>query len=516
MRMKWKMITMAAVACLVSACFINSKEVFAFSTQDNTRIHSGVFADTVDLSGMTQEEATQAITKYVEGLKNTEITLSTVEDNKVVVKAGDLGLAWSNPQICEEAFELGKKGNLVQRYKALKDLEQAQKVLPVELTFDQTAIETVITQQCVPFDKEAIEAGLTKTETGFDVVAGQTGLKVNVEQSVAAVNDYMNNSWNKAAAQIELVVDVDKPKANADDLSQITDLLGSYTTSFKTSAKARSANVVNGCRLINGTVLYPGETFSAYDTIKPFTEENGYYLAGSYLNGLVVESIGGGICQVSSTLYNAVIRAELEVTERFNHSMIVGYVDKSADAAISEETKDFKFTNNLSIPVFIEGYTTDDKKITFNIYGKETRSADRTISFESEILEQMDPVGEKVVADPTQPVGVVDVQAPHIGYKAKYWKIVKVNGVETERVQLNSSTYMPAPRTATVGTATADPAAANAIAAAISTQNVDYCKGIAASILGADGGAAASQAVTVAQAMADAAAQAQTQNQAAQ
>ena len=506
---KWKIMTVATAALLISVCLINNTKAYAFSTQDSSKIHGGVFADTVDLSGMTEEEAVQAVTKYVEGLKNTEITLSTVEDNNVVVKAGDLGLTWSNPTICEEAFELGKKGNLVQRYKALKDLEQTQKVFAVELAFDEATIGNVITQQCVPFDKEAIEAGLTKTEDGFEVVAGQTGLKVNVAQSTTAIKDYMDNSWTKAPAGVELVVEVDTPKANADDLSQITDVIGSFTTSFKTSAKARSANVVNGCRLINGTVLYPGETFSAYDTIKPFTEENGYYLAGSYLNGLVVESIGGGICQVSSTLYNAVIRAELEVTERFNHSMIVGYVDKSADAAISEETKDFKFTNNYDIPIFIEGYTTDDKKITFNIYGKETRSADRTISFESEVLEQMDPVGEKVIADPAQPVGYIDIQAPHIGYKAKYWKIVKVNGVETERIQLNSSTYMPSPRTATVGTATADPAAASAIAAAVSTQNVDYCSGIAASILGADGGAAASQAVSVAQALADAAAQAQ-------
>ena len=89
--------------------------------------------------------------------------------------------------------------------------------------------------------------------------------------------------------------------------------------------------------MINGTVLYPGDEFSANTAMAPFTEANGYYAAGSYVNGQVVDSLGGGVCQISTTLYNAVLRAELEVTMRYNHSMTVGYVDLSADAALAEE-----------------------------------------------------------------------------------------------------------------------------------------------------------------------------------
>ena len=93
-------------------------------------------------------------------------------------------------------------------------------------------------------------------------------------------------------------------------------------------------------------VLYPGDTFSAYEVVSPFTEENGYYMAGSYLNGKVVDSLGGGICQVSTTLYNAVLLAELEIVERAPHSMIVNYVEPSSDAAIAGTYKDFKFKND--------------------------------------------------------------------------------------------------------------------------------------------------------------------------
>lgn len=102
-----------------------------------------------------------------------------------------------------------------------------------------------------------------------------------------------------------------------------------------------------------------------YETVAPFTAENGYAMAGSYLNGEVVDSMGGGICQVSTTLYNAVLRAELEVVERSPHSMTVHYVELSEDAAIAGTYKDFKFKNSTDYPIYIEGYTTSVKKITF-------------------------------------------------------------------------------------------------------------------------------------------------------
>ena len=133
-----------------------------------------------------------------------------------------------------------------------------------------------------------------------------------------------------------------EPKGSTEELAQVRDVLGSFTTSFAGSTADRKANIQNGCRLIDGITLYPGEEFSTYQKVAPFTEGNGYYMAGSFLNGKVVDSLGGGICQVSTTLYNAVLLAELNVTMRYNHSMTVSYVDISADAAIAESSgKDF-------------------------------------------------------------------------------------------------------------------------------------------------------------------------------
>ena len=149
---------------------------------------------------------------------------------------------------------------------------------------------------------------------------------MNAAESAKTLIHYLQTDWEHTPAAVELVVDVANPRGTKEELEKVKDVIGTYTTDFHTSGSARTANVINGCRLINGTTLYPGDTFSAYEHVNPFTEENGYYLAGSYLNGMVVESLGGGICQVSTTLYNAVLNAELQVDERFNHSMIVSYV----------------------------------------------------------------------------------------------------------------------------------------------------------------------------------------------
>lgn len=243
----------------------------------------------------------------------------------------------------------------------------------------------------------------------------------------------------------------------------------------------------NGCRLLSGITLYPGDEISTLETITPFSEENGYYMAASYLNGQVVDSLGGGICQVSTTLYNAVLQAELEVTERYNHSMIVTYVDPSADAAIAESSgKDFKFKNNLDYPVYIDGYTTPEKQITFTIYGLETRDSGREVIYESEVLERTVPDTEVIYTDASMPVGYCSVQSAHVGYKARLWKVVKENGEEVSREQVNSSSYMKAPRSATVGVATEDPGAYNAIMAAVASGSVDQVKAVSGAYRGGD------------------------------
>ena len=451
-------------------------------TKAEEKIESGIYVNDINLSGMSVSEAKDAVQKYVDSFADVQITLHAVDGQTITATAADFGIKWKNKNIVDEAAGLGKDGNIVQCYKALKDLEYANRIYNVEFDFDKNKIRTLIEEQGSQYDQEAIDATLVKEGDTFQITEGQRGIAVDTDASADEVYNYLVSNWNGSACDVDLIIEVVEPRGTAQELSKIKDVLGTCTTSYSTSGSSRSANVANGCHLIDGHTLYPGDEFSAYEAVSPFTEANGYYMAGSYLNGQVVDSLGGGICQVSTTLYNAVLNAELEVTERYNHSMIVTYVDPSADAAIAESSgKDFKFVNNTEYPIYIEGYTTSDKKITFTIYGVETRDSNRKVTYESVVLETNVPDTEVIYADASLPVGYCSVQSAHIGYKAQLWKVVTVDGVEVSREQINSSTYNKAPRSATVGVATADPAIYEAIMAAIATNNIDHVKGVAAS-----------------------------------
>ncbi|MBR1909626.1 MAG: VanW family protein, partial [Lachnospiraceae bacterium] len=438
-------------------------------------IMNGIYFDDINMSGKTYDEAVKLIRDKVKSMSTANVTLNSIGGNSVSATAQDLGLTWDDTNLVADALYVGRSGNIVERYKERKDLEHDKKVYPINVEFDRETVEAIVNEQGELYNVEATDATLSKADGDFVVTPGTKGEKIDANASVSRIMSALDN-FTGSDLTIDMVVVEDIPKATAEDLEKIHDVIGRYKTSFKTSNADRSGNVRNGTRLVNGTVLLPGESFSMYQTVSPFTEENGYYLAGSYLNGMVVESLGGGICQVSSTLYNAVLRAELQIDERHNHSMIVSYVDLSSDAAISGTSKDFKFTNNTENPIYIEGITTEDKQVVFTIYGVETRPSNRVVSYESEKISETVPEGDKIIADPSLPLGSITTQSAHTGYVGKLWKIVTVDGKETERVEVNKSTYLPTPRTATVGTATDNPAALAMVQAAIASGSIDTVK----------------------------------------
>ncbi len=472
-----------AVVLLVCACAVSGGRAYAGEAKADT-ILDGVYMGNIDLSGMTADEAKAAVNEFVNALKQRNVTFGAVDEHFVAVTAGDLGLSWINEADIDAAVKLGKQGNIVKRYKAIQDLKHGNKVYDLKLAFDNEAIRAILTEQCAEYDVPAINATITRENGEFAVTEGQQGKGVNIEESLAKTVSYLTTEWDYSDASIDLVIDVTEPRGSAEELSKLTDVLGTYTTSYSTSSSSRCKNVENGCRLINGTLLYPGDEFSTYDTIKPFTTDNGYYPAGSYLNGKVVDSLGGGICQVSTTLYNAVLLSELEVTERNNHSMIITYVEPSMDAAIAESAgKDFRFVNNLDNPIYIEGRT-EGKKITFTIYGVETRPESHKVRYESEVLSTNNPETEEIIADSGQGVGYISVQSAHIGYTARLWKIVEENGEEVSREVINESKYKASPRSAVVGVNTDNPLYASRIQAAIASGSIDTCKAEAAAIKG--------------------------------
>lgn len=472
------------VCCMSFLLFLCGTWTTTAYAKSTDTILPGIYLDGMDLSGLTVEEAELMADRYVEDRLSQEITLDVAEGASVTVTPAELGLTWDNREVLTEAAELGKTGNIIARYKAKKDLQFKQKNMTMSFSVDEDLVKAVLENQCAAYNVEAEDASLIRENGEFIIHEGTSGLILDEEASLTQIVSFLTDgSWDGSAAEIALTVAVDEPQGSKEELSKVKDVLGSFETSFHTSGAGRSANVRNGAALIDGTLLYPGEEFSTYDTVAPFTESNGYYMAGSYLNGQVVDSLGGGICQVSTTLYNAVLLAELDVTERHNHSMIVSYVHPSADAAISESAgKDFRFVNNTDAPIYIEAYTTDNKVIGFKIYGHETRDEGHAVSYESEVVSTTNPESEVIYTDASLPIGTVTVQSAHIGYKANLWKVTYENGTEVSREMVNSSTYQMSPRQATVGVATSDENAYNEIMAAVATGSIDQVKSVAAAL----------------------------------
>lgn len=472
----------AAVVCVALFMGLGCSMEAQAKAKPTYIIKEGVYISDIDVSGMNEKQAATEIEQHVEELLATEITLVAARDKEVTVTAAEFGMTWSNSEIIEEAALLGQTGNVIERYKVMKDLQETNINYVLEFTYDKDLITQVLNEQCVKHDRAAVNMSLRRENAAFLIVEGKEGYALNVEESADLVYNFLTKEWNYETATIPLAVETLQPRGTAEELSKVTDVLASFSTSFASSGAARSANVTNGCVLINGTTLYPGEEFSTYAHVAPYTVANGYHMAGSYVNGKVVDSLGGGICQVSTTLYNAVLLAELDVTERHNHSMIVNYVPPSADAAVAESAgKDFRFVNNTDAPIYIEGFVVD-KNLTFNIYGKETRKAGRTVSYESAILETIQPSAEVIYTDNTKPIGYVEKQSAHIGYKAQLWKVVRQDGAEISRTLVNSSNYKMTPRMATFGIATDNGDAYNEIMAAIGTNNIDHTINVVAAI----------------------------------
>lgn len=412
---------------------------------------TGIQVENIDLSGLTKEEAKEKLDTYWNDILSQEITLTVGEKSKAV-ELEDLGIIYTNEDILEKAYQLGRDGNLIKNFLKVKSLEKKPETLQLDMAFDEETLGTVLEKKTKKFQTEKKNASVTRKNGEFIIEDEVDGVAIDYDASKEALEEKVSSNWeDRKGFSFEMTTKVDKADYTAEMMGEIKDKLGSYSTSYSSSASGRKKNVATGASFINGSVVYPGETFSVYEVVAPFTSERGYAIAGAYLNGKTVDSMGGGICQVSTTLYNAVLRAELEIVERFPHSMTVSYVPLSADAAIAGTYKDLKFKNNTDTPIYIEGYG-DGGTLSFSIWGKETRDENRSIEFYSETISST-PSTEKEVKDPELEEGKTKIITKgHTGYKAKLWKIIYVDGKETERVLVNESSYSASVTEIAVGT----------------------------------------------------------------
>ncbi|MBR2213089.1 MAG: VanW family protein [Eubacterium sp.] len=442
-----KRITFLITALTLMFC-ISAFVMSAEKKDDKTVIKRGVQINGENVSGMKKKEATVAVKDAVKNKTNIKVKIK-VGANTCETRLVDLGYEWSNVDIVDDALEYGKVGSPITRYVNNAQLRNGGKNFSIDMKLNVKKMKKKFKKAVEPYELPVLNAELKATGHGFKILKEDDGYEVDQKKSTNDFANYINKKWDgKSDINFTATTKVTKPKYTVKDCMKVSNKpMGSFTTSVSGGEinKTRNKNIK-----LDGYTIYPGEQFSCNDHLAPWTEDNGWYNAGTIVGSKVEDSLGGGICQVASTLYNALLRAEIKVVKRFPHSLSVGYVDFAADAALAGDYKDLVFENNTDAPIYLQSHF-DGVSLTFNIYGHDTRKKWHRVEYVSELIKTI-PVKKEVVKDPTKPVGFVEVEEGHVGRVAKLWKITYEHGKQVSKELLHESKYKMVPTKTIKGT----------------------------------------------------------------
>ena len=289
--------------------------------------------------------------------------------------------------------------------------------------------------------KEVKDAYYTKDP--FTIHPEENGIDFDVEAAKAMLQE--------EKPEYEIALKITKPKKTVKDIGTeaFPDLLATFSTNYQASNVSRTTNLKLASNKISGTVILPNEEFSYNKVVGERTISAGYKMAATYSNGQVVDGLGGGICQISSTLYDAVVMANLNVTTRRNHQFVTSYVPAGKDATVVWGAQDFKFVNSRKYPVRIVA-TVEGGVATVQIWGIK-EEVEYNISIETKKVATIEYTTQ-YVQDASLPVGQQKViQAGNNGRKVEAYKVTKLNGQVVSTTLLSRDTYNAMKRIVHVG-----------------------------------------------------------------
>ena len=372
--------------------------------------------------GINEEKLVEVVNNIQANIPGavTESTYS-IEGENLVISKGTKGIAVDYEEL---------KNLIIGYEQEISNTEEREIQIPtIEKEPDDIDIEKIYNE----IYAEAKDAYYT-TEP-FQIFPHVVGVDFNISIEEA------KKIIQQEAEQYTIPLKITTPNITTDKLGNkaFPDLLGKYTTYYASSSSNRKYNVARATSSINGKTLMPGEVFSYNKTIGNPSKANGYRLATGFSNGKHVDSYGGGVCQVSSTLYNSVVYANLEIISRYNHSLPVVYTPVSRDATVYYGGVDFKFKNTRNHPIKIVA-TANGTAVTIEIYGVKEEN-EYEVSIESWITESI-PYATQYIDNPNLPQGTENVISKGAnGYKSVAYKILKQNGVVVSRTLLSSDTY---------------------------------------------------------------------------
>ena len=506
---KKKIITILICAIiLVVAIFASTG--FALFNINNTKIISNISIEGIEVGGLTKKEAEQKILEKIEKNVEQNIIVKT-NDFEYQFQLSQIEAKYDTNKAIEDAYSIGRDGNIFKNNLEIFKRKIKNKNVEVGIDYNQELLDNIINEIAVKIPGAVEKPSYCIEDKKLTITKGKAGNTINKEKFKEEVIKRLELEKQNEPIELEIInvepeaIDIDKiysevhkeaknayytkdpfqvyPHVDGVDFDleaaremlkedkeeyvidlkittpEITtnkigseafpDLLSTFSTKYDASNAPRTTNLKLAMNKLNGVVVSPGETFSYNKTLGKRTAEAGYREAGGFAGGRVVQTLAGGICQISSTLYDAVVYANLEIVERHNHMFLAGYVGAGKDATVVYGAYDFKFKNTRKYPIMLKT-SIGSGVARIDVFGIK-EDVEYEVEISSKILSY---TPFKVVRenDSSLAPGKERVaQNGMNGCKSITYKILKLNGKEVSRTVLSSDTYDPMNKIIKVG-----------------------------------------------------------------
>lgn len=414
----------------------------------SSKVLPGVSVKGIDLEGLDRESGLKALQALDDEIRSVPVVLS-YQEKMWEIKPARIDLRADLDAIMDLALQAGNEGNPIMRWQKQRQIREYGFEIPVRISLnkelfyrelDNISREVAISPVDATFNIDAND--------NIEIVPGKDGMVIDKDSAYNALLSVLSNTTGPRNIQLSLVKA--KPHRSTEEVASmgLKGLLGIYKTTFDASNTSRSYNIRVAAAALDGLLVAPGQEVSFNKVVGPRSSEAGYKNAKVIVNNELVDGLGGGVCQVSSTLYNAILMANLEVLERKNHSLPVSYVPLGRDATVVYGAVDFKFKNNTESYIYIRSFM-NAGQITLKVYGNTDYKVPVNIrTWTSQVIE---PKVEKQPDHNLKKGEEIAKQKGSRGFRIAAERIIIENGV-TKREELPGSFYQPVKRIIAVGT----------------------------------------------------------------
>lgn len=436
------------------------------------RLYTGVFVDGLDLGRKRTGEAAELLREKFEQDRIAERVIILQADGKSWrLSFGELGVSPDIEGCVTEAFATGRERFHLLRYPQRIALMRAPvNVVPV-LVVDVNSFYAAVSEAAESIRQEPENAAfiLSDDRLSVSVRPERLGEKLDAQATREALEAaLLTYPEVDTVPLVKKTMEAEITAAYLESLN-VKEPVSTFSTTFSAKNANRNENIRLAAQAMDKTLILPDQQFSFNDVVGNTTAEKGYKVAPIIVGGEFEEGLGGGICQVSSTLYNAVLLADLGIVERKNHGLAVGYLPPGRDATIAYSWIDFKFLNDRNHAIWLRTFV-DGNRLTTTLYG--SLIPGHSVTVQTTDLSSIIPE-EKVIKTAELPIGAREqVKKGQPGYRVTVWRITSMNGEEVRREMISQDTYRAVPAEYRVGTAEV-PAAATGNQDSKDSENVE-------------------------------------------